>query len=186
MRSGERRLAFLQEALQVDDEAFVDAFANHLFFIKSFDFEDEAPAVDFDEFSSGAHALARRGRGQVFDIDDRANRDVPFIQVSGDGSPGGVLHKRDHHWGAEDFDSSRSYSGSGVFVNDDTGGFSGDSCGQGHIALLQGYVKVVGSGISPPHPLNVERMWAGAGRQSEKGKSNFCVALALLYFISRA
>ena len=127
MRGKVGLLSFWQESLQLYDETLVSAFAYLLLLVVRFDFEDEPPAVDLDEFGMGAHALSERRGGQVLDVDESANGDMTLLQVVGDGPPGGVFHERDHHGRAEDFDSPRSDCGSGVFVDDNGAGFTGDT-----------------------------------------------------------
>ncbi len=67
-----------QEAFQVDDEAFVDAFADLFLLVVGFYLEDEAAAIDLGEPGYGSHPLAERRGSQVFDVDQRADCDIAF------------------------------------------------------------------------------------------------------------
>src|SRR6266705_2133153 len=87
----------LQEALEVDDEAFMATLANLTLLIVSFDLEDQAAAIDLDQFSAGPYLLAKRRSCQVAYIHHCANRHISWLQVIGHRSPGGILHARDHH-----------------------------------------------------------------------------------------
>src|SRR5579885_3756200 len=110
----------------------MDALADLLLFVICLHPKDQAAAIDLDQFSGGAYLLAQRSGSQVPDVHQGAHRDKALVQMVGDGMPGGVFHKRDHHRRREDLDSSRSHRGGGIFMDDDGCSLSSNSYSNSH------------------------------------------------------
>ncbi len=117
--------------------------ANLTLLIVSFDLEDQAAAIDLDQFSAGPYLLAKRRGCQVAYIHHRANRHISWLQLIGHRSPRGILHERDHHGSSKYFDTSCSYMRGSIFMDNRRCGFARQACFKRHRITLSFAINVI-------------------------------------------
>jgi hypothetical protein len=113
-----------QEALELDDGAFVLTLANLLTLIIRLDAEYQTPPIYLNKFGGGAYLLTQGRGGEVTDVYMGTDGDVALVQRISDSAPGRVLHERDQHRRSEDLDASRADRGGCILVYDGGGGLA--------------------------------------------------------------
>ena len=101
--SGLFAVSLLLEAGDVDDEALVGALTDGAALVADCDAEDEAAAVDLNQFAFSRDGHPDGRCSAVGHIDMGADGPLPFSQEGLDALQAGFLDERDHHRRGKDF-----------------------------------------------------------------------------------
>jgi len=111
-------IGFLLEAVAVDDEAFVSAFADEAALVVGVDAEQESSTVDFDQFAVAPYAHSDGSGSAVADVDAGAHGALSCVEVWRNALVASAFYKCYHHRCGENFNQPAAYAVGAELVGD--------------------------------------------------------------------